>query len=102
MRKSIFPIWWLVLAAVLIAGYAIFGVHITIGSWDVLTGEDVSESAVWEMALWAYFLAGGAIGLVAVLVFTHSFVVMHPLFQKSLYECRPPPPPPYVKPARHN
>ena len=93
--KAIFPIWWLVLAGFLVVGYIVFGVHITVTSWDVLTAADVSESAVWRMIFWSIFIAGGGIGLVAVLVFTHSVGVMQPLIQKSLWECRPPPPPPF-------
>ena len=100
--KEIFPVWWLILAVLLTGGYAVFGVHITVGSWDVLTGADVGEFAVWRMMFWSISMAGGVIGLMGVLVFSHVFGVMQPAIQKGMRDCRPPSPPPYVKPARHN
>ena len=102
MTKTIFPIWWLVLAAFLTAGYVVFGIDITVKSWDVLTGADVGEFAVWRTLFWSIGVGGGVLGLVAVLVFSHVFGVMQPAIQKGMRDCRPPSPPPYVKPARHN
>ena len=100
--KDIFPIWWRGLAVGVVLGYAYFAIKMTILSWDVLTGDITSIREVWLLAWWGFSMAGGAVGAVAVLIFSHAMGVMQPHLRKTIYELRPPPPPPYVKPPRHN
>ena len=100
--KDIFPIWWRVLAVGVALVYAYFGARITIMSWDVLIGEITNVRDIWRLAWWGFGIAGGAIGVVAVLVASHAIGVMQPHIREALRNCRPPPPPPYVKPPRHN
>ena len=85
-----FPIWWRVLAVGVILMYVYFGFHITIISWDVLTGADTSTGAVWRLSFWALSMAGGMIGAVAVLIFSHAMGVMMPRSRKQLRELDPP------------
>ena len=67
-----FPRWWRTLAAAIGAGYVVFAVAMTVISWPALSGDVSSTRAVWQMAWWALSLGGGAIGSVAVLIFSHA------------------------------
>ena len=92
--KDLFPIWYRVLAVGVVLTYAYFGTHITILSWDVLTGADTSTKAIWRLSFWALGMGGGAFYAVAVLIFSHAMGVMQPRLLKEMRELGPPPPPP--------
>lgn len=102
-----FPRWWRYLAAAIVAGYVVFAIAMTVVSWPALSGSVSSTGAVWLVIWWALGLGGGAVAVVAVLVFSHA------MWQMATMSGLTPPPRPRCVPmstvvanepgsARHN